>query len=165
MARVTTDAAATQPTAKAKQSSATQSEAQPDAAAVVEEASLALVEMTFSAVASARGLSTLQLRMLLVVDRHAPLNLSALADRLDLSVPSASRLAERLVESGLVQRGPARHSRREVTLGLTAKGRRALARLRSSRQKAIAEVLDRMPSAEVAGLVSGLTAFAAAAER
>ncbi|MGZ4610757.1 MAG: MarR family winged helix-turn-helix transcriptional regulator [Actinomycetes bacterium] len=130
----------------------------------VEEASLALVEMTLGALAASGEVSTLQLRVLLVVDRHAPLNLSSLATRLDLSVPSASRLVDRLVDAGLVARGVAAHSRREVALSLTAKGRRALAQLRRSRERAIGQVLGEMAPRDRDALVAGLHAFARAAD-
>ena len=133
-------------------------------AAAVEEASLALVEMTLSGLAAAKGVSTLQLRMLVVVDRHTPLNLSSLADHLDVSVPSASRLVDRMVEAGLVQRTTAEHSRREVALALTLRGRRALDSLRRERREAIAAVLQRMRDADRQALVAGLAAFATAAD-
>lgn len=133
-------------------------------AAAVEEASLALVEMTLAAIASGTGPSTLQLRLLVVLDRHAPLNLGTLAEHLEVSTPSASRLVDRLVEAGLVRREAAAHSRREVSLGVTAQGRRALRALRRARRKAIAGVLDRMAADDRAALVAGLDAFARAAD-
>ena len=135
-----------------------------DDARAVEAASLALVEMTMTALAAARSLSPLQMRLLLVVDRHAPLNLSALAAHLEQSVPSASRLVDRLVEAGLVRRGPAAHSRREVALALTTRGKRSLSRLRQVRERGIADVMQRMSASDRAALVSGLTAFAVAAD-
>lgn len=133
-------------------------------AAAVEESSLSLVEMTLSALAGTRDVSLLQLRALLVVDRHAPLNLSTLAARLDLSVPSASRIVERLVDAGLVERGAAAHSRREVALAVTSRGRQVLSRLRRARREAIADVLTRMTVADRVALVGGLTAFGAATD-
>ena len=133
-------------------------------AAAVEDASLALVEMTLSGLANAKGVSTLQLRTMLVVDRHSPLNLSTLAEHLDLSVPSASRLVDRMVEAGLVQRSTAEHSRREVALGLTLRGRRALDGLRRDRREAIAAVLKLMAARDRDALVAGLAAFASAAD-
>lgn len=135
----------------------------PADAAAVEESSLALVELTLAALAEARGVSLLQMRVLLIVDRHSPLNLSSLAAHLGLSVPSASRLVERLVDADLVRRETAEHSRREVMLALTASGRRALNRLRRARRQSIDGLLGRLTPAERAALVSGLTAFAAAA--
>jgi DNA-binding MarR family transcriptional regulator len=128
-------------------------------ASVVEEASLALVEMTLAALASVPGLSVLQLRLLLVVDRHHPLNLSRLASLIDVSAPSASRLVDRLVEADLVAREVAEHSRREVALALTPRGRRTIGRLRQRRQAAIAPVLEQMDRVDRAALVEGLKAF------
>jgi DNA-binding MarR family transcriptional regulator len=132
-------------------------------AGTVEEASLALVEMTLAALAGVEGISSLQLRMLLLVDRHPQSNLSSVASRMDMSVPSASRLVDRLVEAGLLDRRDAPHSRREVALSLTARGNRALAELRRSRRQAIGVVLEAMADDQRRALVSGLTAFAAAA--
>jgi DNA-binding MarR family transcriptional regulator len=135
-----------------------------DQAAAVEAASLALVEMTLAAVAAADGVSTLQLRMLVVLDRLAPLTRGALAEQLEVSTPSASRLVDRMVEAGLVRRDEAAHSRREVSLAATAQGRRALRSLRRTRERAIGGVLDRMTAADRAALVAGLDAFARAAD-
>ena len=134
-------------------------------AALVEEASLALVEMTLAAIASGTGPSTLQLRLLVVLDRHAPLNLGTLAEHLEVSMPSASRLVDRMVEAGLVRREAAAHSRREVSLAVTAQGRRAVGSLRRSRRRAIAGVLDRMTAEDRRALVAGLAAFARAADQ
>jgi DNA-binding MarR family transcriptional regulator len=135
-----------------------------DEAPAVEEASLALLEMTLAGIAATRGVSTLQLRLLLVVDRHAPLNLSSIAVRLHMSIPSASRLVDRLVEARLVTREPSEHSRREIALALTPKGRRALTQLRRSRQRDISEVLQLMTPGERQALVTGLSAFNRAAQ-
>lgn len=132
-------------------------------AGTVEEASLALVEMTLAALAAVEGISSLQLRMLLLVDRHPHSNLSSVAARMEMSVPSASRLVDRLVEAGLLDRRDAPHSRREVALSLTARGTRALADLRRSRRQAITAVLDTMSDEQRRALVGGLTAFASAA--
>jgi DNA-binding MarR family transcriptional regulator len=134
-------------------------------AAAVEADSLALVEMTVAAMSSPRGLSTLQVRVLLAVDRHGPLNLSAMARRLDVSVPSASRLVDRLVDAGLLTRGVSTHSRREIALTVSTKGRRALTQLRRRREAAIAKVLDEMSDGERSALVTGLHGFAEAAFR
>jgi DNA-binding MarR family transcriptional regulator len=120
--------------------------------------------MTLAAIASAGDLSTLQLRLLVVLDRHAPLNLGTLAEHLEVSTPSASRLVDRMVEAGLVRRQAAAHSRREVSLAVTARGRRALSSLRRVRRRAIGRILDRMAAADRAALVTGLDAFARAAD-
>jgi DNA-binding MarR family transcriptional regulator len=131
-------------------------------ARVVEEASLSLVEMTLAALSTQPTLSLLQLRLMLAIDRHGPLNLSALAERVDLSISSASRVVDRLVDGALVDRRPAEHSRRELTLSLTTKGRRALGKLRRPRVQSIARIIAAMDAHERSALVEGMSAFARA---
>lgn len=131
---------------------------------IVEQASLALLELTLAALGQVRSVSVLQLRALTTIDRHAPMNLSSVAERLDLSIPSASRLVDRLVEAGLTRREVAAHSRREVSIVLSANGRRALTRLRRRRQAAMAAVLEGMTAADRDALGVGLAAFTAAAD-
>ncbi|HEX4815425.1 MAG TPA: MarR family transcriptional regulator [Nonomuraea sp.] len=112
----------------------------------VEDASLALVEMTLNAIARHGELSVTRLRVLLAVDRHGPLNLSALAAHLAMSVSAAGRLVARLDEAGLLARVPAPHSRREVSIDTTDAGRRHLRRLRDIRRRHLAAALERMPA-------------------
>jgi DNA-binding MarR family transcriptional regulator len=77
---------------------------------------------------------------------------------------SASRLCDRLVASGLVERAPGRADRREIALSLTPASRQLLADLRATRRELLTDVLERMTPAGRAALVRGLTDFAAAAE-
>ncbi|MFI5693767.1 MarR family winged helix-turn-helix transcriptional regulator [Kribbella sp. NPDC051586] len=132
-------------------------------AAAVEQASMALFELTLKALSASSQLSVLQLRTLLAVEQHGPLRLADLANLLDLSRPSASRLIGRLADDGFVLRSTPNHDRREIQLAVSAKGRRLLDSLRSRRQREISTVLDTMPSAGRNALIRGLSAFAAAA--
>jgi DNA-binding MarR family transcriptional regulator len=143
-----------------------------DDAAAVEETSLALVELTLKALGELtlkasgdRQLSVLQVRVLLVIQQHGPLRLSDVAQLLDLSLPSASRLVNRLVEDGLLLRSTPSHDRRMVQLVISAKGRRVLDRLRSNRQRGIGGVLATMSAADRTALVQGLAAFHQAADQ
>ena len=104
-----------------------------------------------------------QLNALLVVERAEGINLRGLAGRLDMILSSASRLCDRLVASGLVERAPGRSDRREIALYLTPSSRRLLGDLRATRRAILAEVLDRMSPAGRAALVRGLADFSAAA--
>jgi DNA-binding MarR family transcriptional regulator len=133
-------------------------------AQIIEEASFALFELTLAALAEVPSVSVLQLRALAMIDRHGPMNLSEFARRLEQSGPSASRLVDRLVEARLARRDMALHSRREITLALTPKGRRTLTRVRDRRRAAMVAVLDRMTEAERAAVGTGLAAFSRAAE-
>ncbi|TCC37438.1 MarR family transcriptional regulator [Kribbella capetownensis] len=138
-----------------------------DAAAsapVIEQASIALFEVTLGALSTSAQLSVLQIRMLLTLDQHGPLRLSDLAGQLDVSAPSASRIINRLADDGLVLRRTPDHDRRTVELRLSAKGRRGLARIRSARRGGIAEILALMTEDDRAALAAGLISFAHAAQ-
>ncbi|HET6479363.1 MAG TPA: MarR family transcriptional regulator, partial [Actinoplanes sp.] len=77
---------------------------------------------------------------------------------------SASRLCDRLVASGLVERVPGRADRREIALYLTPASRTLLGELRGIRRRALAGVLEKMSPGGRAALLRGLTEFAAAAD-
>ena len=132
-------------------------------AAVVEQASLALFELTLKALSASRQLSVFQLRVLFAVEQHGPVKLGDVARELDLSKPSASRLVTRLVDDGLILRRIPEADRRQVQLAVSAKGRRVLSSLRRARQREIGDVLDAMPRAGREALIDGLISFTEAA--
>jgi DNA-binding MarR family transcriptional regulator len=109
-------------------------------------------------------LSAPQLNALLIVDRHEGVNLGGLATHLRMLLSSASRLCDRLVASGMVERVPGRADRREIALYLTPSSRELLAELRAIRRHTLGEVLDRMSQQGRVALLRGLAEFAAVAE-
>jgi DNA-binding MarR family transcriptional regulator len=108
-------------------------------------------------------LSWPQLSALLVVERAEGVNLRGLAGELRMLLSSASRLCDRLVASGMVERVPGRVDRREIALYLTPSSRQLLDELRRTRRQMLAAVLQRMSTAGRAALIRGLTEFSAAA--
>jgi DNA-binding MarR family transcriptional regulator len=129
--------------------------------AAVDDAALALLATWDAAREQATvRLSWPQLSALLVVERHEGINLRGLAGRLRMILSSASRLCDRLVAGGLVERVPGRLDRREIALYLTPSSRQLLDELRITRQAQLGEVLDRMTPAGRTALVRGLTEFA-----
>lgn len=108
-------------------------------------------------------LSAAQLSALIVVEKDEGINLRGLAGRLRMILSSASRLCDRLVAAGLVERVPGRVDRREIALYLTPYSRQLLADLRTARLDMLTTVLDRMSPTGRAALVRGLTEFAHAA--
>src|SRR4051812_38600064 len=70
-------------------------------------------------------LSVRQFRTLVRRDRYPTASLSAVAENLGAALPTASRMVAGLVEKGLVHRRDCPTDRRQVSLGLTAKGRTA----------------------------------------
>lgn len=107
-------------------------------------------------------LSLHQLRALRALEAAPGLNLTGLAERLDIGLPTASRLCDRLEAAGLLERSLHPEKRREVQLALTAQGRRTLRDVATRRAQALTAVLAAMEPAERAALSQGLRAFLAA---
>ncbi|WP_033314290.1 MarR family transcriptional regulator [Streptomyces iakyrus] len=104
-------------------------------------------------------LSLHQLRALRTVQAAPGLNLTALADGLDIGLPTASRLCDRLAAAGLLERAPHPDTRREVQLWLTQHGQHVLCDVADRRTQALTAALSAMQPAERAALSRGLRAF------
>jgi DNA-binding MarR family transcriptional regulator len=136
----------------------------PMRAAAVDDAAQALLASWDAAREQATPrLSWPQLSALLVVERAEGTNLRGLAENLKMLLSSASRLCDRLVASGMVERVPGRADRREIALYLTPSSRAVLEELRRTRRAMLATVLERMSPTGRAALIRGLTEFSAIA--
>jgi DNA-binding MarR family transcriptional regulator len=138
----------------------------PSAAAELDLAAESLVAVFAMARERAHlRLSSSQLQALLVVEREEGLNLRALADGMGMILSSASRLVDRLVAAGVLERGPSQLDRREISLTLTPAGRDLLHELRADRRRRLDAILDRMSPAARTALLKGLREFSQAAAR
>ncbi|WP_232532300.1 MarR family winged helix-turn-helix transcriptional regulator [Micromonospora phaseoli] len=112
---------------------------------------------------TANRISTAQLRAVMLVERQDGINLRRLATGLDMLLSSASRLCDRLVAAGMLEREPGRADRREISLHLTAEARRLLAELREDRRQHLAAILGDMAPEARQALLRGLREFDEAA--
>ncbi|MEV0004022.1 MarR family winged helix-turn-helix transcriptional regulator [Micromonospora sp. NPDC050980] len=104
-------------------------------------------------------LSGAQLRAVMVVEQYDGINLRRLASLTDMLLSSASRLCDRLVAAGMLEREPGRHDRREISLHLTPEAKRLLAGLRAERRRRLTRILNAMsPDGRVA-LLRGMREF------
>lgn len=104
-------------------------------------------------------LSGAQLRAVMVVEQHDGINLRRLATGLDMLLSSASRLCDRLVAAGMLEREPGRLDRREISLHLTPEARRLLAELRADRREQLAAILAGMSAEGRQALLRGIREF------
>ncbi|MGW0287805.1 MarR family winged helix-turn-helix transcriptional regulator [Streptomyces sp. NPDC003236] len=109
--------------------------------------------------ASTAPASPSQMRVLLMLEHQDGINLRTLADSLASTPPSTSRLCDRLVAAGFVERAISPADRREVRLHLSNRGRAFLDDLRARREKELRAVLERMPAVKRTALLEGLEAF------
>ena len=88
--------------------------------------------------------SLVQLRALTVVDDLGVANLVQLAEQMGVTLSTTSRLVDRLVAAGLVDRRPSEVTRREVTITLTAAGEGVLRRYDDLRLRELRHRLSRL---------------------
>lgn len=103
-----------------------------------------------------------QFRTLVILSTRGPSKVATLAAILNVQPSTATRMVDRLVAAGLIDRKPNPESRRELIIELTARGRKVVTAVTAQRRKEIAAVVEHMPAADRAGLVRALTAFSAA---
>ncbi|WP_028478429.1 MarR family winged helix-turn-helix transcriptional regulator [Nocardia sp. CNY236] len=103
-----------------------------------------------------------QFRMLVVLSTRGPAKIATLAEILTVQPSTATRMVERLVTAGLIDRKPNPDSRRELIIALTERGRQVVDAVTARRRAEIATVVDRMPATDRSGLVRALNAFSAA---
>lgn len=109
-------------------------------------------------------LSVVQLRALTVLRALDGPNLGRLAAGMGVTVSTASRLVDRLVTAGLVDRRPSARSRRELALTVTAEGRGILDRYDDLRLAELRLLLERLPDERRTDAVAVLAEFAGATE-
>jgi MarR family transcriptional regulator, organic hydroperoxide resistance regulator len=83
------------------------------------------------------GLTAAQADALIVIGQAGPLSLGELGDLLIAESGHPSRLVDRLVSAGLVERRPAASDRRRVELSLTARGRTVERRAAAARERLV----------------------------
>jgi DNA-binding MarR family transcriptional regulator len=127
-------------------------------------ASRAMVGMAAASIASVDDSVTVpQLRVLVMVDTRGSLNLAAVAAGLGVNPSNASRTCDRLTKAGLLDRQESAEDRRNVTLTLTAAGRRLVSKVTRHRRTAIARVLREMAPDDRERLAIAFDRFATAA--
>jgi DNA-binding MarR family transcriptional regulator len=102
------------------------------------------------AAAGAGRLTIEQLNVLRLIDRHGVHTLNLLAKFLAITPPAACVMVDKLTSLGLVSRSENPDDRREVLIGLTARGRRLVQRYRKLEERRFAELLDDLTSDDAA---------------
>ena len=101
------------------------------------------------------GLSIPQFRALNYVRNHSGISLSDLAEFLGLTLPSTSKLIQRLVMLKVVTRRVA-EDRRRVCLSLTEQGQKALTMARLETQEQLTESLKSLSQEDLAAVSAAL---------
>jgi DNA-binding MarR family transcriptional regulator len=108
-------------------------------------------------------LSVVQLRALTVLRELGTANLGRLAEALDVTVSTTSRLVDRLVAAGLAERRPSPRTRREIELRVSDAGDEVLDRYDDLRLEDLRGGLDRLLEDRRDDVLAALLEFGAAA--
>jgi DNA-binding MarR family transcriptional regulator len=103
-----------------------------------------------------------QYRVLVLVAQQ-PRRAVDLATAINIAPSTGSRMCDRLVRKGLLQRSQASDDRRSVQLTLTDAGVQLLMQVTRRRRMEIAEIVEALSSSERDAVVGALAAFAEAA--
>lgn len=126
--------------------------------------SRALVAIAARSLAAVTDEVTLpQYRAIVVLCARGPIAMRELADELACSASTATRLCDRLVSKGLVDRATRAENRREVEVCATERGVELVSAVTARRRAEIARIVEAMPAEQRPALVDALQAFATAA--
>jgi DNA-binding MarR family transcriptional regulator len=127
-------------------------------------ASRALVAVAARSLADlAEDVTLAQYRALVELAARGPQRPADLASALGVDRSTATRMCDRLVRKGLVQRRRISADRRVVRISLTGAGRALVEEVTRRRRVEIAQILRRMPRADRASALAALRVFADAA--
>jgi len=93
-------------------------------------------------------LTPAQLEALVYIHRHGGCSAKALSEGLRISIPSSTRLVDRLVRKALVDRRESGEDRRLVQLTVTTTGEHALRLVQEARIDRLQRALEAIPAAE-----------------
>jgi DNA-binding MarR family transcriptional regulator len=128
------------------------------------EACRALVAVSARSIAAVEDVvDVTQFRLLVVVGSRGSVSLRTLAAASGIHASKASRMCDRMVSDGLLNRADDPADRRHLTLTLTPKSKRCIRKVMTTRRKAVQTILDAMAPADREQLTVVLRAFADAA--
>jgi DNA-binding MarR family transcriptional regulator len=105
-------------------------------------------------------LTMAQLKTLFTLEYGGPATIGQTAERLGISLPTASHLVERLVQGGFVDRTEDAADRRRTLAAVTDKGAALTRRLRQGGRDSLFDWLSQLDDESLNGLARGMTLLA-----
>lgn len=105
------------------------------------------------------GVSMAHMHVMWLLEHHGDLQMTRLAELLDVSMSSATGIVDRMEERGLVERLRVPDDRRVVEVRLTDGGVQALETIEAIKQDRLRNILGHMDTAELVGVAGALTAI------
>jgi DNA-binding MarR family transcriptional regulator len=109
------------------------------------------------------GVTLPQYRALVLLNSRGEQNVSTLADALEIHPSTATRLCDRLLTKGLIDRATSSGNRREVTVRLSPDGRALVNAVTRNRRRELRRIVARIDPAARRALIDAFDALATAA--
>lgn len=106
------------------------------------------------------NLSMAQLKALFVIARGDSMTVGQVAEALEIGLPTASHLVDKLVQAALILRENDPADRRRTVLSLSEEGQRITTRLRQGGPEHMRRWLSQLNDDELAALLVGISALA-----
>ena len=136
-----------------------------DATDAVLRASRALVGVAAQSLAQTEEhLTLVQYRALVALGAHGEQNVGTLAETLGIHPSTATRLCDRLVAKGFIERTTSEESRREVTVALSRAGAALVRAETERRRRAIRRIVERLDRPTQLEIIDSIGALVEAAE-
>jgi DNA-binding MarR family transcriptional regulator len=120
-----------------------------------------LVAISARSIAVEHQADVAQFRALVILASRGSVSLGELSSSAGLKLSTASRMCDRMVVDGLVNRADDPANRRQLVLTLTDRGRGVVAAVARRRRAALGPMLARMPKSHRVKLVEMLSEFTA----
>lgn len=105
------------------------------------------------------GVSMTHMHVMWLLEHHGDLQMTRLAEMLDVSMSSATGIVDRMEERGLIERARVPDDRRVVEVRLTPRGVQALEAIEAIKQDRLRDILGHLETAELAGVAAALAAI------
>jgi DNA-binding MarR family transcriptional regulator len=122
-------------------------------------ASRALVAIASRSLADAGTVTVAQYRALVVLQSRGPQSAQQLAAELGVAASTVTRMCDRLVAKGLIERDAVAENRREVRLMATPAGAEIVGAVSRRRRRELRRIVSAMPERDRASLVRALETF------
>ncbi|MEJ5186060.1 MAG: MarR family transcriptional regulator [Candidatus Geothermincolales bacterium] len=106
------------------------------------------------------GLTFQQFHLLLHLKKEGPLKISDLSQRMLVSMPTTSRMANHLMRQGLVKKSKGSSDRRSTYLELTSRGEEIVMTVESLQARAISSILQELSNEEAETFIRVIRHFA-----
>ena len=105
------------------------------------------------------GVSMAQLHVLYTLERTGEMNMSHLAEVLNVSFSNATGLIDRMEERGFIQRSGVPTDRRIVLVRVTPAGEKMLGEVDALSDELLRSVLERLPVSQLRGVAHAMSAL------